>query len=272
MSEQSNLEHSLAARFGEAPKIPTEVDPPLDFDMLAKLVGRRPVRRDAETPIGDDLLRLVCASALTAPSKSDLQQADVIVVRDAVRRSAIAELIPTMPWIARAPAFVVVCGNNRRQRAIAEMHDEAFANDHLDAFFNAAVDGALVLGQMLAAAEAAGLGTCPISVIRDHASRVSEILELPGHVFPVAGLCLGYPAEARGITPRLDLAITLHEDRHDDSRFPEAIAEYDARREAVHEAFGQKGFRWSEAKARQYSERQRADFGAYVRARGFCLD
>jgi len=29
---------------------------------------------------------------------------------------------------------------------------------------------------------------------------------------------------------------------------------------------------WSEDKARQYAEPQRADFGAFVRAKGFCLD
>ena len=44
------------------------------------------------------------------------------------------------------------------------------------------------------AAESAGLGSCAISALRNHPQEVAEILELPDKVFPVAGLCLGYPA------------------------------------------------------------------------------
>ena len=38
------------------------------------------------------------------------------------------------------------------------------------------------------AADAVGLGTCPISVIRDHSAKVSEMLKLPQRVIPVAGM------------------------------------------------------------------------------------
>ena len=45
------------------------------------------------------------------------------------------------------------------------------------------------------AAEAVGLGCCPISVIRNHIDEVAELLELPDFVFPVAGMTAGYPSE-----------------------------------------------------------------------------
>ena len=111
-----------------------------------------------------------------------------------------------------------------------------------------------------------------ISVIRNHAAAVSDLLALPDHVFPVAGLCLGYPAETRGISPRLDLGLTLHRDRYDETRWPADLEAYDERREAVHRGWGQEGYRWSAAKAKQYATRQREDFGAFVRAKGFKLD
>jgi nitroreductase/FMN reductase [NAD(P)H] len=41
-------------------------------------VHRRYLARDIEPR----LLRLLCACALSAPSKSDLQQADILVIRD----------------------------------------------------------------------------------------------------------------------------------------------------------------------------------------------
>jgi nitroreductase/FMN reductase [NAD(P)H] len=263
------LTELLSLRFGEISNVPArfERDP-----ILLEMVGHRTVRAYLDQAIAPEILRLVCASALSAPSKSDLQQADIIVVSDPELRRAIAALIPEMPWIGRAPAFLVVCGNNRRQRAIADLHAEPFPNDHLDPFFNATVDAGLVLAQLLRAAGAVGLGTCPISVIRDHAERLSELLELPEFVFPVAGLCLGYPAEERSISPRLDLALTLHEDHYDESRWRENLEAYDTRREALHRTWGQQGYRWSKAKAKQYSTPQRADFGAFVRGKGFRLE
>ena len=49
----------------------------------------------------------------------------------------------------------------------------------------------------------AGLGSCPISEIRNHAAAISALLELPDRVFPIAGLTLGYPATKEPMSPRL---------------------------------------------------------------------
>ena len=168
-----------------------------------------------------------------APSKSDLQQADIVHVIDAEKRRVIADLIPTMPWVAEAPVFLIFCGNNRRIRKICGAHDRAFANDHLDSFMNAAVDAGLVLMNFIRAAETVGLGCCPISVIRNHAARISTLLELPDWVFPLAGLCLGYPAYSGRLSPRLSLNLTVHTDRYDDTAWQELIDEYDQRRDQV---------------------------------------
>ncbi len=268
-AEGVSLTALLRARFGEDLAVPASLE---DDPILCEMAGHRTMRKYHDRPVDDDLLRLVCACGLSAPSKSDLQQADIVVVADPGLRAEIAELIPSMPWIAKAGAFLVVCGNNRRQRAIAALHQEPFPNDHLDPFFNAAVDAGLVLAQLLRAAGAVGLGCCPISVIRNHAARVSELLALPDHVFPVAGLCLGYPAEQRAISPRLDLGLTLHRNRYDESHWERDLEAYDSRREALHRSWGQEDYRWSRAKAQQYATTQRADFGAFVRAKGFSLD
>jgi hypothetical protein len=156
-------------------------------------------------------------------------------------------------------------------------------NGRLEGFFNAAIDTALVLQTFILAAEAAELGCCPISVIRNHADAVAEILQLPDKVFPVAGLCLGYPAVAGHISMRLPLAATVHTDRYDDRRTEEAVDAYDRRRDARYslprdqqrspEIFGYRSFYgWSEDKARQAVQPEGQGFAAYLRARGFTLD
>jgi nitroreductase/FMN reductase [NAD(P)H] len=269
---------ALSERFGED----FAIDPQLaGLPELASIAAHRVQRRYDARPIAPTLLRLLCACALSAPSKSDLQQADILIVRDAAKRDAISALLPEMPWTRQAPEFLVFLANGRRVPALFKMRDRPYPNDHLDLFFNASVDAGLVLMNFVRAAEAAGLGCCPISVIRDHAAKVSALLELPDKVIPVAGLCVGWPAEQGGISPRLPLSLTVHEDRFDEGDLAAQVDSYDRRRHARRPyrnqrdvaRFGQAEFYgWSEDKARQYAVPQRSDFGAFVRGKGFKLD
>jgi len=176
---------ALSERFGED----FAVDPDLaGLQELAQIAGHRSHRRFLPRPVAPDLLRLLCACALSAPSKSDLQQADIVVVDDAAVRRGIVDTIVDMPWIMDAPVFLMFVGNGARLPLLARTHGKPFPNDHLDAFFNAAVDAAIVMATFIRAATAAGLGTCPISAVRDHPQTVSELLRLPERVFAVAGL------------------------------------------------------------------------------------
>jgi nitroreductase/FMN reductase [NAD(P)H] len=271
-----SIRDSLHRRFGETLAVDDNL---AGLDELTRLAGRRVHRRYLDKPVERALLRLLCACALSAPSKSDLQQADIVIVTKA-DQNTIADLIPDQPFIRTAPAFLVFLANGRRLPEISGMRGKPFPNDHLDQFFNAAVDAGIVLSAFIAAADAVGLGTCPISVIRDHSAKVSDMLGLPQRVIPVAGMCVGWPSEAGHISPRLGLSSTLHEGRYDEGNLAERIDAYDRRRAAIHPykprdpaRWGDVPFYgWSEDKARQYGVPQRADFGAFVRKKGFGLD
>ena len=271
------VQDALAERFGERLKVDASLP---GLDELARIAGHRTHRRYLDRPVAPELVRLLCACALSAPSKSDLQQCDVVVVEDAAVRGAIAAKIPDMPWIGTAPVFLVFLGNGRRLPFISALRGKPFPNDHLDLFFNAVADCAIVLATFIRAAEAVGLGCCAISAIRDHATSVSEQLRLPERVFPVAGLCLGWPSQRGHLSPRLGLDATLHRDVHDEGDLAASIDAYDRRRAAGRPPMTQRNpekwgkaefYGWSEDKARQYAEPLRADFGAFVRGKGFRL-
>ncbi len=271
------IERLIEYRFGEACTVDENLQ---GLDGLLRMADHRVKRHYTDQPVTLELIRMLCALALSSPSKSDLQQRDIVVVQDADQRARITGFFPGDPWMAKAPIFLVFCGNNRRQRQLHEWRGIPFANDHLDPFFNAAVDAAIALGTFIAAAETVGLGCCPISVIRNHAEAVSDILELPKHVFPVAGMTVGWPAHHREISLRLPLKTTVHVDRFNDTAVREEVETYDKRRNTVQpirqqrdvDVHGEaKDYGWSEDKARQYAKPDRADFGAYVRGRGFKL-
>jgi FMN reductase [NAD(P)H] len=271
------IERAIAERYGIAFQLPQYR---AGYDELARSLEHRTHRRFSPRAIDPELLHLLFACAFSAPSKSDLQQADIVHVVDAVKRKTIVDTIPDMPWIMDAPVFLVFCGNNRRIRRIGEWRGKPFANEHLDHFMNAAVDAGIVMMNFIRAAEAVGLGTCPISHVRNRADVTSRVLELPEGVFPMAGLCVGYPAEAGRITPRLPFDVTVHLDRYDESGARQKIEAYDRRRSALMpyrrqrdaERHGKADFYgWSEDKARQYAVPERADFGEYIRGHGFSL-
>jgi len=268
----------LGERFGED----VAVDPALDgLDELLRIAAHRVHRCYSDRPVDPALVRLLCACALSAPSKSDLQQRDIVVVSDSDLRRRIAALLPHMPWVGEAPAFLVFCANGRRLPRIAELRDKPFPNDHLDLFFNAVGDAAIALATAMRAAEAVGLGCCPISEVRNHAAQVSAWLDLPERAIPFAGFCIGWPAGEGQISPRLPLSMTVHENGYQEGDLAAGLAGYDRRREAVQPYPEQRDparwgyadpYGWSEDKARQYAEPQRIDFGAFMRDKGFNLE
>ena len=274
----AGLASLVERRFGDRREVPAEL---LGAETLARMLDRSSQRRFGKEPVDPRLLDLVCATALSAPSKSDMQQADIVIVRDPAKRARIAALLPDNPWIPAAPVFLIFCGNNARQRDLAKLRGKPYPNDHLDPFFNAAVDAGIVLSAFIFAAEATGLGCCPVSVVRNYAEEVSQMLELPDYAFPVAGMGVGWPEGKAPMSPRLPMTVTVHVDRHDHAAFERELPRYDTRRIALRPYGSQRdparfgtvdAYGWSEDKARQYAVPERADFGAFVRRRKFRLD
>ena len=252
------------------------------FDELTNILNHRSHRRYKDKPIPDKLLEVLLAAAFSAPAKSDLQQSSVVVIRDKEKQEAIADMIPSMPWLRTCPLLMIFLGDSRRIRRICEMRNKPFANNHLDAFLNAAVDAGLVLMNFMRAAEAVGLGCCPISVVRNHIDEVAQLLELPNFVFPVAGMTAGYPSDDGYLSLRLPPAVNVHINAYNDTQLEQEIDSYDKRRDSIFsippekqrkvEEYGVANFySWSEDKARQVSSRERDQLATYLIKKGFNL-
>jgi nitroreductase len=268
----------LTARFGYDLDLGgPEGERPEDNTWIKQVLLRRTQRRYSQRAVPESMVRLILAAAFSASSKSDYQQASVIRVEDRGRRDRLAALLPDMPQISKAPLFLVFLGDARR---LEKLSQHPVKNDTLEGFFNATVDAALAMQTCILAAETLGLGTCPISHLRYYIDAVAEILALPDKVFPIAGLCLGYPAQEGFISMRLPPEVNVHLDRYNENSIA-AIDAYDRRRDARHslkdrqkspEIFGTAEFYgWSEDKARQAMSPEGGAFATWLQTHGFGL-
>ena len=270
----------IRGRYGIKPDASPPFAPPNEIPAgLAAILDRRVTRRYRSEPVPEPLLATLLAAAQSAPSKSDLQQYSILLLQDSVKIAAIADWIGSMPWIKQAPVFLLFCGDIRRGRRVCAIHGREHANDNVDTFVNATADAALAMAHMILAADAAGLGTCPISYVRNHVEKIAPMVGLPKGVFPVAGLTLGWPEGPRNwLSPRLPQHLVVHRERYDDSGLEAALPAYDAARPPAKprypEIHGPKpeGCGWSENAARQLSVPERFGLRSWLRLQGLSLD
>ncbi len=264
----------IHARYGFVPFDPPEEVAP----GLAALLDRRVTRRYRADAVPEPLLGAILAAAQSAPSKSDLQQYSIVVTEDPAKIARVADWIGTMPWIKDAPVLLLFCGDMRRGQKVCAKHGRVHANNNMDTFLNTAVDAALAMGMAIAAADAAGLGTCPISYVRSHIEKVAPLFGLPEGIHPVCGLTLGWPASRNEVTPRLPPGVVVHREAYRDADLDRALTDYDALRPKQRPRYpdvhgpAPEGCTWSENAARQLSVPERFGFRAWLRLKGFALD
>ena len=265
-------------RYGFDLEIPTDVP-----NGVKALLNRRVIRKYKTGPISEQTMALLLSAAQSAPTKSNLQQYSIVIIRDPEVRSAVAELVPSMPWVKNAPVIAIFLGDVRRIRKLAEIRGHTYQNNNADTFMNAAVDAALAMQCFITAADHLGLGTCPISYVRNRIDDLAEILDLPDGVFPISGLCVGYPDDAGYVSMRLPQKVVVHQDLYNDDNLETDVKDYDDRN---HKRFALTPTKqrhtdkygvlekctWSENVARQLSLPERAGFADYLKRKGINLD
>jgi nitroreductase len=264
----SGIDELLFGRFGVGRERGGPVGQSLD-SFFARTLARSSCRDFRVEPVEDGLFDLIVATALCASSKSDLQQASIIEIASPEQRAGVAALVPGLAWLRTAPRLVVVCADAHRYEAIAELHGIAIENGDLEGFFNATVDAALVLQTLILAAEAAGLGSCPVSGLRHQAAGLSRLLALPARVMPIAGLALGHPRHPPVVKPRLPRSLTVHLDRYAKPDVGKTIRSYDLLRSKAQEPGGATARPWSEERSIHHDPTKSALFHAFVVSTGF---
>lgn len=78
----------------------------------------------------------------------------------------------------------------------------------------ACTDAVIMAQQIITIAEMEGLGTCYLGTVNYNAKEISDLLELPDLVVPVASISLGYPATEGLKCERLPLEAIMHTEKY----------------------------------------------------------
>lgn len=184
-------------------------------EVLKTLKNHRSFRKYEQRPVEPEKLKLIIEAAQSAPSWVNGQQVTVIAVQNEQRKEQLSVLSGKQKHVADAPVFLVFCMDFYRTQLACELEGQPFESaGDVDALLVGAVDVGIALESAVTAAESLGLGIIPIGGIRRNTAGVIELLQLPEYVFPVVGLCVGYPGEELPKKPRLPVEAVYHEERY----------------------------------------------------------
>ena len=144
---------------------------------------RRSIRSFKTDAVPDELLNEVLQAGILAPTAKNLQPFQFIVVRAEAGLDALAAAYPA-PFFREAPVAIVACVVSEQGWVRSRHDDKNYAE----------VDTSIAIDHMSLAATDLGLGTCWIGAYDPVA--VSQVMDLPENVSPLAILLVGYPNEA----------------------------------------------------------------------------
>jgi nitroreductase len=235
------------------------------------LTSHRSIRKFTAEPIDPALFQRLIEAGQAAASSSFLQGVTIIRVTDPDKRAALRAVANNQAYVETAPEFLVFCADLSRPMRCCTEHGGSPSEGLTEHFIIATVDVALYAQNVAVAAESAGLGICYIGAIRNDAVRSAELMDLPAQVYPVFGMCIGWPDQDPEVKPRLPVSVVLKENSYSIDGEAEAIANYDeemqnyyATRSANIKIQG-----WSEQMAGLLGKESRLHMRPFLESKGF---
>lgn len=159
------------------------------FEAIKK---RRSIRKfDPNKEVTDEQIEKLLEAARWAPSAGNLQSWFFVVVQDQETKEKLVEAAWDQDFIAQAPIVIVSCANLERSSS-------RYGNRGSTLY--AIQDATIATQNICLQATEMGLGTCWIGAFDEE--EVSQVLELPENLRPIAILPIGYPVESPSPLPR----------------------------------------------------------------------
>jgi nitroreductase len=165
---------------------------------MEAILSRRSIRRYTPDPVPEEVIQELLAAAMSAPSASNEQPWQFVVIDDRHLLDEIPKFHPYAGMLKQAPLAIAVCGDLKLETMSGYwIQDCSAATENL-----------------LLAAHAKGLGAVWLGVHprEERVNAVRELLGLPEQVRPLCLISIGYPAEQKPPSHRYD-ASRVHRNR-----------------------------------------------------------
>lgn len=195
---------------------------------IKSIKNHRSIRSYLEKDIPSEMLEAILEAAQAMPTSINGQQLSVVIVKDKVKKTKIAELTGNQHWIAQAPVFLVFVADFYKTSIAGEKNKmPSLIHESVEGMMVGTFDCGLAMGAAIVAAESMELGIVPIGAIRKNPEEMIRLLNLPERTFPVAGLVIGYPENNSAKKPRFPLQVFAHNETYQAKDMKRAVDDYD---------------------------------------------
>lgn len=243
-------------------------------ETIERLLQHRSIRKFADKPVSEEQTEWIIRCAQMASSSSHIQAYTVIRITDPGIRRQLREVTGNQMYVEECPLFLVWCADLYRLEEAIRMQGKVMRHEGIEPFITATIDAALAAQNAAVAAESMGLGIVYIGSLRNDPAKVARLLKLPPRVYPVFGMCIGYPAQEPSLRPRLPMKAVFHDNSYDPSRIREQLEQYDAVMAEYYaqRTGGKKQTTWTREMAAKYAQPNRPGMKTFLEQQGFQLD
>lgn len=235
------------------------------------LKSHRSIRKFTQQNIPQETVNEIVRCGQSAATSSFIQACTAIQINDQVSRDKLTVYAGNQDYVSSASVFLVFCADMQRHHLACEINNQSMQSGFTEQFLTASLDCALFAQNVVIAAESLGLGAVYIGGLRNNIQDVADCLKLPDLVYPVFGLCLGYPDQNPDVKPRLPLTAVLKQDTYNGLDDRQLIKEYD---QEIKEYYASRGANikqqgWSEQISNMLSKESRVYMLSFLQAKGF---
>ena len=234
------------------------------------------VRRFKDQPLSEGVVRKLVEAGQSASTSSYLQTYSIIGVEDPEIKAQLKEVSGQQHVVDNGYLFVYVIDYYRHSLINQETQGNMQPSfESAEGLLVGTIDVALAAQNVALTAEDMGLGIVYLGSLRNDVGRVSEILNLPEHVFPLFGMAVGVPSDDNQGSPkqRLPFEHVFHENQYNADKEQQLtqIKQYDKDIQEYYEkrTQGKRSESWSEQIKNMMSKKTRPDILEKLNLKGF---
>ncbi len=179
-------------------------------DIFKIIHNRRSIRKFTNKPISDEILETLLKAGVRAPFAAQLYS--IIYTRNPEKMKIKCGVYSTTKLL------MIFFVDARKIEKIITQRGYIYDYDDINLIWLAIQDATLVAENIILTAEALGLGSVLLGVVPNQWKEIKERFNVPPRVFPIVGLCIGYPEPSAlmDVRPRYPLKYIAFKDQYKD--------------------------------------------------------